>query len=60
MQNFTGALKIPNYDEGQESEGERGRIIDLCIAPGGFLGTAMKLNPGSEAVALFTYLKWRT
>jgi hypothetical protein len=48
MQNYTGALKIPTHDGGQ---GQPGSILDLCMAPGGFLGTAMKLNPGSEAVA---------
>lgn len=28
-----------------------GSILDMCAAPGGFLATAMKLNPNSEAVA---------
>jgi 23S rRNA U2552 (ribose-2'-O)-methylase RlmE/FtsJ len=28
-----------------------GNILDMCAAPGGFLATAMHLNPDSEAVA---------
>lgn len=28
-----------------------GNILDMCAAPGGFLATAMQLNPDSEAVA---------
>jgi 23S rRNA U2552 (ribose-2'-O)-methylase RlmE/FtsJ len=28
-----------------------GNILDMCAAPGGFLATAMKFNPDSEAVA---------
>lgn len=47
IHNYTGALRIATGDGSQES----GRILDLCIAPGAFLNTAVKLNPGFEAVA---------
>ncbi|KAF4835273.1 hypothetical protein CGCTS75_v002823 [Colletotrichum tropicale] len=44
MQRITGALKIksPGSDFPQ--------ILDMGMAPGGFLATAMKLNPGAKAV----------
>ncbi|KAF4857161.1 hypothetical protein CGCSCA4_v000091 [Colletotrichum siamense] len=44
MQRTTGALKIksPGSDFPQ--------ILDMGMAPGGFLATAMKLNPGAKAV----------
>lgn len=42
---------MTTHDSCEVSKGRFGRILDLCMAPGGFLGTAMKLNPRFEAVA---------
>lgn len=38
--------------DGHRVSGNRpGRILDLCVAPGGFLGIAMRLHPECEALA---------
>ncbi|KAF3390698.1 hypothetical protein DPV78_011308 [Talaromyces pinophilus] len=48
MQYLSGAWKIRSQnDSGTRS----GRILDLSMAPGGLLAVAMRMNPGSEAVA---------
>lgn len=31
-------------------------ILDMCIAPGGFLSTALSLNPSAQTVGLSVYL----
>lgn len=41
MNNATGALKFNSSSS----------ILDLCMAPGGFLATALNLNPNAQAVA---------
>lgn len=38
----TGAFEVPRRPV---------RILDLCMAPGGFLATALGRNPGASAVA---------
>ena len=38
----TGAFKVQNTS--------RPGILDMCMAPGGFLETVLKLNPGSRAL----------
>ncbi|KUL86806.1 hypothetical protein ZTR_04824 [Talaromyces verruculosus] len=48
MQYLSGALKIRSPDG---SGARPGRILDLCMAPGGLLAAAMRMDPGSEAVA---------
>lgn len=48
MQYLSGVLKIRSQDD---SGARPGRILDLCMAPGGLLAVAMRMNPGSEAVA---------
>jgi 23S rRNA U2552 (ribose-2'-O)-methylase RlmE/FtsJ len=45
LQQSTGALLVSG------SGVTPGRILDLCMAPGGFLYEALKLNPDSSAVA---------
>lgn len=45
IQKSKGALSITNRASSQCS------ILDFCTAPGGFLGAALAMNPGSHAVA---------
>ncbi|KAI9043208.1 uncharacterized protein KD926_004392 [Aspergillus affinis] len=45
MHQVTGALRIPS------SPSDTPRILDMCMAPGGFLATALKINPESQALA---------
>ncbi|KAF1980739.1 hypothetical protein K402DRAFT_387626 [Aulographum hederae CBS 113979] len=45
MQRATGALAI------SDTSADAPAILDLCMAPGGFLATALKLNPTAQALA---------
>ncbi|MCJ1309250.1 hypothetical protein MMC25_002908 [Agyrium rufum] len=45
MQRLTGALTIPNVEDNDGPS-----ILDICMAPGGFLATAMALNPQASAL----------
>jgi 23S rRNA U2552 (ribose-2'-O)-methylase RlmE/FtsJ len=45
LHDSTGAFTI------RSSQGNPPNFLDLCMAPGGFLGIAMQLNPHSTAIA---------
>ncbi|KAL2799243.1 FtsJ-like methyltransferase family protein [Aspergillus keveii] len=47
MNNLTGVLRIK---KGKVDPGNNKAILDMCMAPGGFLATALRLNPGARAV----------
>ncbi|KXT13879.1 hypothetical protein AC579_2642 [Pseudocercospora musae] len=47
LQRATNAFTIKT--EGASIDGRR--ILDMCAAPGGFLGAALEQNPGSQALA---------
>jgi 23S rRNA U2552 (ribose-2'-O)-methylase RlmE/FtsJ len=44
MHQATGAFALPGG-----SPSDPPRILDMCVAPGGFLAAALELNPGAEA-----------
>ena len=46
MQRAIGALHQPSIGAGQM------RILDLCMAPGGYTASALKYNPGAEACGI--------
>jgi 23S rRNA U2552 (ribose-2'-O)-methylase RlmE/FtsJ len=45
LQRSTGILTVPKSQQGNPN------FLDLCMAPGGFLHAAMKLNPHASATA---------
>ena len=45
LHKFTNAFAIPKLKTGQPT------ILDMCMAPGGFLATALSKNPGASALA---------
>lgn len=46
LQGLTGAFNVNGKEAGHQS-----RILDLCMAPGGFLFAAMQCNPDAIATA---------
>ncbi|KAL4805722.1 hypothetical protein BDV18DRAFT_152457 [Aspergillus unguis] len=44
MQQLTGVFRIESLDPGKHS------ILDMCMAPGGFLATALRFNPEARAL----------
>lgn len=42
IQDMTGGFKISKHS---------GRILDFCLAPGGFMEAALRMNPGSSGLA---------
>ena len=52
LQLATGAFHIssPSVSAGTNNPGSV-RILDMCMAPSGFLATALKENPGAQARA---------
>jgi len=46
LQSFTGAFNVT-----EEKADHQPRILDMCVAPGGFLFAAMQCNPGAIATA---------
>lgn len=44
MQQLTGVFRIESPDPGKHS------ILDMCMAPGGFLATALRFNPEARAL----------
>ncbi|KAL4821881.1 hypothetical protein BDW67DRAFT_171903 [Aspergillus spinulosporus] len=48
MNRLTGVFGIKPLTS---DEGSRPAILDLCMAPGGFLATALKINPAAQALA---------
>ena len=46
LQSFTGAFNVTGEEAGYQP-----RILDMCMAPGGFLFAAMQYNPDAIATA---------
>ncbi|PLN76857.1 FtsJ-like methyltransferase family protein [Aspergillus taichungensis] len=44
MHQLTGVFRINNPDLRKHS------VLDMCMAPGGFLATALRINPGARAL----------
>lgn len=48
---FQSGTKAFTMRKGQPDSGEQTLVLDMCMAPGGFLKVALDRNPGSRAVA---------